>query len=81
MFAFPGGASVTVRRETPGGRDEYGDPVAGTTADHTIDGVAVAPRMSQESTDRDTQQGLIVGYTLYITDQTADILHADKVQV
>lgn len=81
MFAFPNGATVTVRRESPGGVDEYGDPIDGTTADHTIEDVGVAPRMSAESTDRDTQQGLIVGYTLYITDQDADILHTDRVLV
>lgn len=83
MFSFPFGETVTVRRTTPPGRDEYDDPIPGTTTEHDIENVAIAPRTSgsKESTDRETQDGLIVGYTLYITDVDADILNTDQVKV
>lgn len=83
MFGFGNGTTVTVRRTTEPGEDQYGDPIPPTTTDRDIEDVAVAPRTSvtRESTDRPTQDGTVIGYTLYITDPQVDIVSTDLVKV
>lgn len=82
MFGLPFGETVTVRRVTPPGVDEYGDPIGGSASEREIEGVAIAPRQSGgESKDRETQDGVVIGYTLYITDLDADVLHTDLVKI
>lgn len=76
-FAF--GTSITVRRDSPGGFDVYGSPVAGTTTETVITGCAVAPRYSTESTERG-RQGVIVGLTVFAP-FGSDILYTDRIVV
>lgn len=73
------GQTVTVLRSTPGGYDADGDPVTSTTAEHDIEGCAVAPRTS-EPVDGRGRQGVIVGLTLYAP-AGADLLHTDQVRI
>jgi hypothetical protein len=73
-------APVIVRvRSTPGGVDEYGDPVAGTTTETTLAGAYVAPRESDEITNRG-RAGVIVGLTLFAPYDT-DLRHNDRIKV
>lgn len=79
------GITVTVHRTSPGGVDEYGDPIEGTTTTHTIDNCAVAPRSGQpgshssEMSERG-RQGVIEGVTLYAP-YGADLLRTDQVEL
>lgn len=71
-FAHP--ITVTVRR---GGKDpRTGDPLPTTT--HTIDGCAVAPRTSSETTD--LGNAVIVGLTLFAP-YGADVTAIDEVLI
>ena len=70
------GNAVVIRvRLTPGGVDEYGDPVTSTETLATIAGCAVAPRSSSDITERG-RAGVIVGLSLYAPHGT-DIRHDD----
>lgn len=71
--------TVTVRRDTPGGTDVYGDPVAGATTTFTVTGCKVAPRMAEENTDRG-RQGTLIGVDLFAP-PAADIRHTDVVVI
>jgi hypothetical protein len=75
----PYGTAITVRRGSPGGFDPYGDPVPGSTTDTVIDGCAIAPRMSNEPTERG-RQGIIVGLTVYAP-AGSDILATDLILI
>lgn len=57
---FPFGTTVTIQHA--GGTDQYGDPIAGTSA--TVTGCAVAPRSSSDIADR-ARTGVIVGLSVY----------------
>lgn len=56
--------AVVRRRSTPGGVDAYGDPLPSTTADTTLTGAFVAPRMS-DPVDARGRDGVVVGLTLF----------------
>lgn len=74
MTALPYGITITVVR--PGKRDKYGDETPGT--EHAIDGCAVYPRTSGESTDqRDT---VVIGLTL-LAPYGVDLKATDKVRL
>lgn len=66
-------------RETPGGFDEYGDPVEGTTSRLTLTDAFTAPRSSEDNNDRG-RQGVIVGLSLYAPYGT-DLVFTDKIEV
>lgn len=70
---------ITRIRTTPGGRDEYGDPIPSTTERKTIAARAVAPGSSRAyiETGRD---GSDVQFTLYFT-RAVDITDDDEVEV
>ena len=73
-------APVIVRvRNAPGGVDEYGDPVAGTTDRTTLEGAFVAPRESTEIVNRG-RAGVIVGLTLFAPYDT-DLVFTDQIEV
>lgn len=63
-------------RASPGGHDEYGDPVAGTTQRIPVTPLGVAPRMSEESNARG-RDGVVVGLTVYLPAGT-DIHYTDQ---
>lgn len=66
-------------RHSPGGVDQYGDPVAGTTTLTTITGAFVAPRTTEDIDDRG-RTGVIVGLTLFAPYDT-DLTYADQIDV
>lgn len=72
-------ATIARIRRTPGGTDDYGDPIEGTESRAVMEDWAVAPRSSSDITDRG-RAGVIVGYTLY-TPHDADFVHTDLVEV
>lgn len=81
---FPHGRTATVVRRTPGGYDEYGDPIESTVVRVDVDGCAWAPRTaggasSSEIRDRG-RQGVIEGLTLYAPAGT-DLQPTDQVEV
>lgn len=76
---FSRGETVTILRDSPGGFDQYGDPVASTTARIDVPGSAVAPRYSTEPSERG-RQGVIVGLSWYIP-VGADVRSTDRAEV
>jgi len=74
--------TITVVRDTPGGHDQYGDPIAGTEARTDVPGCLIAPRGESGATaepgDRN-RMGVIVGLTVYAP-LTADIRHTDRIE-
>lgn len=66
-------------RGTPGGVDQYGDPVAGSTASTVIAGAFVAPRESGEIDTRG-RTGVIVGLWLFAPYDT-DLRYTDQINV
>ena len=68
-----------IRHGTPGGVDNHGDPVAGTSTDTTIVGAFVAPRESADVNDV-ARVGVIVGLNLFLPFGT-EIDHGDQVLV
>lgn len=76
-FAF--GTTITVIHDSPGGYDEFGDPVAGTTTETEIANCAVAPRYSTEPTERG-RVGVIVGKTLFVP-PSATIVFDDRIVI
>ncbi len=82
MFAF--GETIKRLRSVPGGYDENGDPVAGTTSSVTYDGVAVAPRVGGPGTSSTEiigrgRAGVIEGFTVY-GPIDMDIAHTDQIE-
>lgn len=69
---------ITIHRDTPGGGDEYGDPIEGTTSTFEIDAV-IAPATSNDVSDRG-RTGVVVGLTLFSQDPCADLLRTDWVE-
>lgn len=76
-FAF--GRTVTVLRDSPGGFDAYGDPATSTTARVVIESCAIAPRYSNEPTERG-RQGVIVGLSVYAP-AGSDITSTDRLEI
>lgn len=76
-MTLPYGETVTRIRATPGGYDQYGDPLPGTTSELEIPGCALAPRYSHEQTEPG-RRAVIEGLTLF-TPPGADILPGDNV--
>lgn len=78
------GQTVTIVRGTPGGRDEYGDTIAGTSERIDVTGCAVAPRSSERRTsDEGTERGrygVIVGLSLYAPPGTV-LRRTDQIEI
>jgi hypothetical protein len=77
-----GNVTVTVERPTPGGLDDYGDPVPDEDDEpttHEVEGCSVAPRLSTETTDR-AREGAVIGLTLYCP-TGADIARDDTLVI
>lgn len=72
------GESVTRVRSSPGGVDQFGDPIPGTTTQVDIPGCAVAPRLSaaEQELTNNGRAGVVIGLTLY-TPADADVTFAD----
>lgn len=66
-------------RNSPGGQDVYGDPIAGTTLRTTIADAFTAPRESAEIDGRG-RAGVIVGLTLFAPYGT-DLRYDDQIEV
>lgn len=78
---FRAGETVVRVRRTPGGWDEYGDPIPGTESRDDIDGVAVTFRRAVTGDVNDRgREGVIVGLTLYLP-AGVDVLHTDQFEV
>lgn len=76
---FPYGVTVTIVRSP--GKDQYGDPIPGTTTRIDIPLCAVAPRTSTEPTERG-RQGVIVGKSVYLPDNASTIpLFTDQLEI
>ena len=71
--------TVTLLRDTPGGFDAYGDPIASTTARIDVPQCLVAPNGSTESTARG-RAGVSTGWTVFAPVGT-DALYTDGVEV
>ncbi len=65
-------------RRTPGGVDEYGDPIASTDITDTLTGAFVAPRMS-EDVEGKGRAGVVVGLTLFAPAGT-DLVRSDLIE-
>lgn len=66
-------------RPTPGGVDQYGDPIAGTESRLTLERSGVAPRSSSDLAD-EGRSGIIVGLTLFAP-YGSDVLIGDRIEV
>lgn len=66
-------------RATPGGTDQYGDPLPSTEDREPLPGAFTAPRESSDIEDRG-REGVIVGLTLYAP-HGSDVLHTDQIEV
>lgn len=66
-------------RNTPGGVDQYGDPIPGTVTRTAIPDAFTAPRESDEIQNRG-RAGVIVGLTLFAPYGT-DLVYTDQVEV
>ncbi len=77
--SFLFGKTITVVRSSPGGVDQYGDLVSGTTTSTAIAGCAVAPRYSSEPVERG-RNGVIVGLSVYAP-AGSDIRYTDAITI
>lgn len=66
-------------RQSPGGTDQYGDPIPGTTTETIIAGAFTAPRTTEDVDDRG-RAGVIVGLTLFAPYNT-DLTYTDQIEV
>lgn len=72
-------------RSSPGGVDQYGDPITSTESREVIPAAFVAPRMSESmafqgvGNDR-SRSGVVVGLTLFVP-YGFDLVHTDRVEV
>lgn len=71
--------SIIRVRKSPGGYDQYGDPIASTSTETTLDGWLLAPRYEQQD-GRRGHNGVIVGLTGY-GPVGVDLRHDDQVKV
>ena len=76
---FTHGETVTILRDTPGGFDQYGDPIPSSTARIDIVGCGIDDRYSTEPTERG-RQGVIVGKTI-LAPAGSDFRSTDGVEV
>lgn len=80
MFSRAHGETVVIVRQSPGGVDEYGDPISGSEERIDVPGCTWAPRLagaaSSEIDDRG-RQGIIVGMTVYMPYDT-DLRPSDQ---
>lgn len=72
-------ADVVRVRHAPGGVDQYGDPIPGTTTETAMPDWFIAPRTSDDIEGR-ARDGVTVGLNLY-TPFAADLLRTDQVKV
>lgn len=75
--------SVIRLRHSPGGRDEYGDPIESTTERTTIDRVRIAPRTDSDTGEPSAlgRHGVVVGWTLYRPGEPIDLRHDDQIEI
>lgn len=66
-------------RQSPGGTDQYGDPIPGTTTVTAMPEAFVAPRTTEDVDDRG-RTGVIVGLTLFAPYST-DLTYTDQIEV
>lgn len=71
--------AVAIVRGTPGGVDEYGDPVTSTSSSVPVPNLGVAPRKSEESGERG-RAGVVIGKTVYLPAGT-DIRSSDQLLI
>jgi hypothetical protein len=71
--------SIVRVRQSPGGTDQYGDPIPSTETRTTLADAFTAPRTSDDI-DARGRTGVIVGLTLFATYGT-DITHSDFFEV
>lgn len=76
---FANGQIITILRDTPGGLDQWNDPVPASTSRTDIAGCAIAPRYSNEPTAVG-RNGVIVGQTIYAP-FGSDILFTDRIEI
>lgn len=76
---FPFGTTITVLRDSPGGFDEYGDPITSTTTRTDIAGCAVAPRKSSEPQVLG-RNGVVIDFTVFVP-AGSDILFTDRIEI
>ncbi len=75
-----GNTTVTVERDSPGGLDQYGDPVEDDEYSPlliAVEGCSVAPRLAVDPGGR-AREGVVVGVTLYCP-PGADIARTDRI--
>lgn len=79
-MSFDDALETVVRvRSSPGGTDDYGDPIESTTDREPIDGCLVAPARSSEPTDRG-RGGVVVGWTV-LAPPGSDVVFTDQLEV
>lgn len=72
-------ATVTILRSTPGGRDEYDDPIASTTTRTDVTECDVAPVSSTEPTAAG-RNGVVIGWDVYAP-AAVGVHHTDRVEI
>lgn len=78
-MTFPFGTTITVLRDSPGGLDDYNNPVTSTTTSTDIINCGVAPRYSSEPTEKG-RNGVIIGLTI-LAPAGSDILFTDRIKI
>lgn len=78
-MTFPFGTTITVLRDSPGGLDDYNNPVTSTTTSTDIVGCAVAPSGSTEPAALG-RNGLVVDLTVFVP-AGSDILFTDRIKI
>lgn len=71
--------TITLLRDSPGGFDAYGDPIASTTARIDVPNCQVDPTVSTEPTARG-QVGVVTGWTVHAPAFT-DARFTDRAEV
>ena len=71
--------TVTILRDSPGGIDQYGDPISSTTARIDVPLCLVAPNGSTETTERG-RSGVSTGWTVYAPSGT-DARYTDRIEI
>lgn len=74
-----GEETVTLLRETGGGFDAYGDPIAVIATRIDVTGCMVAPATSTEPSTRG-REGVVIGWTVYAPTGTV-AYHTDRVEI
>ena len=75
----PGKETVTLLRDSPGGFDQYGDPIPSTTTRIAVDHCLIAPTTSTEPTQRG-RTGVVTGWSVFAPAGT-DARFTDRVEI